>query len=209
MIGAIWKNSIKAGMSQEAKDARTAATKGMRLTIDGGSGLKDTTRQAVRDAQLGPRVERTVRSAVYPRSGTSLSPAGSVFSKAPQILRGFSEGSLIRPRGGGRYLAIPTDDAPRRGGGQITAAEAVQRFGDPDYIRAQSGVLLMVFEVSSGPQGRGYRRSRRGDRQQVVMFVLVRQTKLPVRLNPARIVETVGARLKTNIALSWPERTQS
>ena len=47
------------------------------------------------------------RSKTYPR-GQSLGAAGLVWSKVPAIVNAFTEGALIRPKGGGKFLAIPT-----------------------------------------------------------------------------------------------------
>ena len=40
--------------------------------------------------------------------------------------------------------------------------------------------------------------------QWVAMFILVRQARLPKRLDLAGALRTAGSRLNTNIAASWP-----
>jgi hypothetical protein len=61
------------------------------------------------------RLANTWRLAVYPTSAPTLRPAALVSSRAPAIIDAFDRGAVIRPRGGGRYLAVPLE-ANRRGG---------------------------------------------------------------------------------------------
>jgi hypothetical protein len=61
------------------------------------------------------RLANTWRLAVYPTSVPTLRPAALVSSRAPAIIDAFDRGAVIRPRGGGRYLAVPLE-ANRRGG---------------------------------------------------------------------------------------------
>lgn len=64
----------------------------------------------------GTRLANTWRLAVYPTSPRpTLRPAAEVLSRAPLIIDAFDRGALIRPRGGGRFLAVPLE-ANRRGG---------------------------------------------------------------------------------------------
>jgi hypothetical protein len=48
------------------------------------------------------------RSQVFPTSGESLRPAGLVFTKLPNVIDAFERGVTIRPKGGRKFLAIPT-----------------------------------------------------------------------------------------------------
>ena len=59
---------------------------------------------------------RTWRFKRYPASGFSLGTAGLVYSKAPLIIRAFSDGAMIKSDKG-MFLAIPTAAAPKRGVG--------------------------------------------------------------------------------------------
>jgi len=55
------------------------------------------------------RLAITWRLAVYPTSAPTLRPAALVSSRAPAIIDAFDRGTVIRPRGGGRYLAVPLE----------------------------------------------------------------------------------------------------
>ena len=48
-------------------------------------------------------------------TGVSLRPAGLVWSKTPIVIDAFERGALIRPKRGGRFLAIPTGFNAARG----------------------------------------------------------------------------------------------
>lgn len=60
------------------------------------AGLKGELRAQVTGARLGTRLSRTWRSQVWPSAEASLGTAGLVWTKAPAIIRGHAEGSLIR-----------------------------------------------------------------------------------------------------------------
>ena len=51
-----------------------------------------------------------------PYPNQRLDAASLVYTKAPQIIRAFDEGAVVRSRRG-RFLAIPTENAPRKGSG--------------------------------------------------------------------------------------------
>ncbi len=72
------------------------------------------------------------RSMIFPRSGQSLRPAGLVFTKVPNVIDAFERGALIRAKGGGKFLAIPTGFNAARGrrgsrgkGMRVTPAQMV------------------------------------------------------------------------------------
>lgn len=214
-----WTTDFRAEMRKAALAPRIAATKGMRLT---GEGLKRAIREQVTGAGLGQRVAKTVREVTYPKGATgSLRPASTVFFKAPHIIRAFEDGATIRPVGGAAYLAIPTKECPYgRGGGHIRPKEAIRRFREFRYQRAESGALLMLFKVAYSQDKLNWKRATRARNrnqrrrsgllvkpraaQWVAMFILVRQARLPKRLDLAGALRTAGSRLNANIAASWP-----
>ena len=75
-------------------------------------GLKTELRRQVASAGLGQRLANSWRDRHYPNQ--RLDAASLVYTKAPQIIRAFDEGALIRSKRG-RFLAIPTANAPRKG----------------------------------------------------------------------------------------------
>lgn len=161
--------SLRDLLAAEVRAGERAATQTIRGETEA---LKqDLRRQA--QAAFGARsrgIAFAWRSRVFPSSGVSLRPAGLVWTKVPAIIQGFDEGALIRPRGGGRYLAIPTGfNAPlgRRGRGmRVTPAQMVaSRVAFLRPFRWGRGFVwcLPVYEA------RGIRRGRRGQgRLQVI-----------------------------------------
>src|SRR5689334_4097568 len=86
------KNAILAGVTQGTMTAKT--------------GLREATRAAFRSSKL----PNTWQSNIYGKE--SFNPAGLVFSKAPEIMRGFSEGVTIKSPNG-FFLAVPTENCPK------------------------------------------------------------------------------------------------
>jgi Family of unknown function (DUF6441) len=101
--------SLQADMQAELRDTERAVTSGTR---DAGRGLQTELRRQVTSAGLGQRLANSWRDQHYPNQ--KLDAASSVYTMAPQIIRAFDEGAVIRSRRG-RLLAIPTGNAPRKG----------------------------------------------------------------------------------------------
>jgi len=77
-----------------------------------------------------------------------LDAASLVHTKAPQIIRAFDEGALIRSKIG-LWLAIPTPNAPRRGvgGKRIDPSNFPEhRFGPLRFVYRRSSPSLLVAE---------------------------------------------------------------
>jgi Family of unknown function (DUF6441) len=82
-----------------------------------------------------------------------LDAASLVYTKAPQIVRAFDEGAVIRSRRG-RFLAIPTENAPRKGTDRRRISPSTfpeHTFGPLRFVPRQSGPSLLVVD---GLQGR-------------------------------------------------------
>ena len=97
-------------------------------------------------AGLGQRLANSWRDRHYPNQ--KLDAASLVYTKAPQIIRAFDAGAVIRSRRG-RFLAIPTENAPRKGtdGRRISASTFPEhRFGPLRLIPRQSGPSLLVVD---------------------------------------------------------------
>jgi hypothetical protein len=103
-------------MQAEQRNIEHAVATGTR---DAGRGLKTELRRQVASAGLGQRLANSWRDKHYPNQ--RLDAASLVYTKAPQIIRALDEGAVIRSRRG-RFLAIPTENAPRKGtdGGRIS-----------------------------------------------------------------------------------------
>jgi Family of unknown function (DUF6441) len=196
--------SLEASMQAELRDLERAVATGTR---DAGRGLKTELRRQVASAGLGQRLANSWRDRHYPNR--KLDAASLVYTKAPQIIRAFDEGALIRSKRG-RFLAIPTENAPRKGtdGKRVSPSTFPEhRFGPLRFVPRSSGPSLLVVDglqasVSRKTGGlRGFRRATDRVRQSgaglttVVMFLLVPQVKLPKRLDVTRAAERWSAQL--------------
>jgi hypothetical protein len=191
-------------MQTELRDIGRAVAAGTR---DAGRGLRTELRRQVTSAGLGQRLANSWRDKHYPNQ--KLDAASLVYTKAPQIIRAFDEGALIRSRRG-RFLAIPTENAPRKGadGKRIKPSTFPEhRFGPLRFVPRSSGSSLLVvdglrasYSRQTG-QLRGFRRATDRARRSgqglttVVMFLLVPQVKLRKRLDVARAAERWSGQL--------------
>jgi hypothetical protein len=196
--------SLQADMQAELRGIERAVATGTR---DAGRGLKSELRHQVASAGLGQRLTSSWRDKHYPNQ--RLDAASLVYTKAPQIIRAFDEGAVIRSRRG-RFLAIPTENAPRKrtDGRRIKPSTFPEhRFGPLRFVPRPSGPSLLVvdglrasYSRQTG-QLRGFRRATERARRSgqglatVVMFVLVPQVKLRKRLDVARAAERWSAQL--------------
>ena len=197
-LAATIARSLQADMQAELRDVGRAVTSGTR---EAGRGLKAELRRQVGSAGLGQRLANSWRDRHYPNQ--KLDAASLVYTKASQVIRAFDEGALIRSRRG-RFLAIPTENAPRKGtdGKRISPSTFPEhRFGPLRFVPRQSGPSFLVadglrasFSRKSG-ELRGFRRATDRARRSgqglttVVMFLLVPQVKLRKRLDVARAAE--------------------
>jgi len=196
--------SLQADMQVELRNIERAVTTGTR---GAGRGLKIELRRQVASAGLGQRLAGAWQDKHYPNQ--RLDAASLVYAKAPQIIRAFDEGAVIRSRRG-RFLAIPTENAPRKGtdGKRISPRTFPEhRFGPLRFVPRSSGPSLLVvdglrasFSHTTG-ELRGFRRAtdrvlRSGQGlTTVVMFLLVPQAKLRKRLDVAGAAERWSAQL--------------
>jgi hypothetical protein len=197
-LAATLTHSLQAGLQAELRDLERAVAIGTRHA---GRGLRTELRRQVSSAGLGQRLANSWRDKHYPNR--KLDAATLVYTKAPQIVRAFDEGAVVRSRRG-RFLAIPTENAPRKGtdGKRISPSTFPEhRFGPLRFVPRQSGPSFLVadglrasFSRQTG-ELRGFRRATdraRRSRQgltTVVMFLLLLQVKLRKRLDVARAAE--------------------
>jgi Family of unknown function (DUF6441) len=196
--------SVQAGIQAELRAIERAVAAGTR---DAGRGLRTELRRQVSSAGLGQRLANSWRNKHYPNQ--QLDAASLVYAKAPQIIRAFDDGAVIRSKRG-RFLAIPTENAPRKGtyGRRISPSNFPEhRFGPLRFVPRQSGPSLLVvdglrasFSRQTG-ELRGFRRATDRARRSgqglttVVMFLLVPQVKLPKRLDVVPAAERAVAQL--------------
>ena len=196
--------SVEAGIQAELRDIERAVAAGTR---EAGRGLRTELRRQVTSAGLGQKLANAWRDRHYPNQ--KLDAASLVYTKAPQIIRAFDEGAIIRGRRG-RFLAIPTENAPRKGtdGRRISPSTFPEhRFGPLRFVPRPNGPSLLVvdglrasFSRKTG-ELRGFRQAPDRARQSgqglttVVMFLVVPQAKLSKRLDVARAAERWSTQL--------------
>jgi hypothetical protein len=196
-------------LAEEVRAAETAVTAGVRQA---GEDLKAELRQQVTGAGLGGRLANAWRDRHYPNQ--KVDAASLVWTKAPQIIRAFAEGVTIRSRRG-RWLAIPTENAPRKGtdGRRISPSTFPEhRLGRLRLVARPGKVPLLVVDglrASTGRRG-GFRRASQralGSGQglvTVVMFVLVPQVTLRKRLDVEGAARRWHAHLPRLVIEAWP-----
>jgi len=202
-LAATVTGSIMAGMEAEMRTISKAVTAGIK---DAGRGLKGDLRKQVVSAGLGARLSRTWRDRTYPNKGHNA--AAMVWSKAPQIIRTFDEGAVIKGKSG-FWLAIPTPAAPKRGvgGKRINPSNFPEhRYGPLRFVyRRGRPSLLVVDGVRINKSGRTGRRAKGGAFTKtgrmkqgiatVVMFIMVPQVRLKKRLDVKREAKRWEGRL--------------
>jgi hypothetical protein len=193
-------------MARNKRVAETGITRGVHRATEE---LKQNLRDEVVGAGLGRRLAKTWQDKTYPLGKkTSLNAAGWVYSKAPEIIRAHSEGTTIRAQSG-TYLAIPTDNVPRRGFDKRKRATPgnwnSQRYGELRYVPRSNGPPLLVVDgarfTKSGRVGKQLKSPRKksgGFKKGVAtipMFTLVPQVSLKKRLDPQALGRRASSRL--------------
>ena len=131
-----------------------------------------------------PRLANTVRAETYPRGRQSRGAAGLVFVRtgrdgqigsAVAALQNLSQGAVIHPAGGGRYLAIPTGYNLRQGQRQagrqgriiVTPEKMLADRKMTFTIKVAGGALMWCIRLttaqSKGRNGRVQTRVFRGN----------------------------------------------
>ncbi|HET6519496.1 MAG TPA: DUF6441 family protein, partial [Geminicoccaceae bacterium] len=203
-LAATITRSLQADLRAELREIERAVSGGTR---EAGRGLTAELRRQVASAGLGQRLGNGWRDRHYANRGTDA--ASLVYTRAPPIIRAFDEGALIRSRRG-RFLAIPTGNAPRKGtdGRRISPRTFPEhRFGPLRFVPRRSGPSLLVVDGLRASVSRktgelrGFRRATERARARgeglttVVVFLLVPQAKLAKRLDVARAAERWSAQL--------------
>jgi Family of unknown function (DUF6441) len=176
---------------------------------EAGTGLKFAWRGQIAGAGLGTRLANSIRSEVFPKAGASLNAAAMVWSKAPVIVGAHDAGPLIRSKNG-FWLAIPTPAAGKAlGGRRITPGAWERRTGlRLRFVHRRTGPSLLVADsVRLNSRGQAAVSRAKTTRGQVTapIFLLVRQVKLPKRLELARDAESAHELVPGLIVANWVE----
>lgn len=229
-VGRVDFEKETAGLESEIAGFVTGA---MRDTTDEG---KDAFRAQVRAAGLGDRLPNAIRGVTYPnRSGrNSLEPTGWIYAQpskkgrgAAAIIDSYARGEMIVPRSGKRWLAVPTDDCPRkRQGNAMTPDEVEQRFGrrlvfispddrgfkTPSQRQRGVGYLVMkglVIRKATGRWRRATEREQAGRTrnprpvQAVIMFTLVPHVRKPKSVDLSAPAALAEQRFDANLSARW------
>ena len=197
---------IVALMRAEAAAGQKAVSTTM---AQAGASLKSAWRTQITGAGLGQRLANTIRQQTYPKGRNSLDAAALVWSNAPVIIGAHDTGPLIRS-GNGFWLAIPLPAAGRAmGGKRVTPGMWEQKTGlKLRFVYRRRGPSLLVADaVRLNTRGQAAVSKSKTGRGQVTapIFLLVRQVKLPKRLDLARDAERAQAAIPGSIVRNWVE----
>ena len=187
-----------------------AGKKAVSVTMaQAGTGLKAAWRGQITGAGLGARLANTIRSQTYPKGRNSMNAAALVWSNAPVIIGAHDTGPLIRSTSGFR-LAIPLPAAGKAlGGKRITPGRWEQKTGLRlrFVYRSRGPSLLVADAVRLNTKGQAAVSKSKTGKGQVTapIFLLVRQVKLPKRLDLARDAERAQAAIPGSIVRNWVE----
>ena len=174
---------------------------------------------------LGLKMSRTIRKRVFPERDVSLNAAALVWTRSPTVIDAHERGALITARNG-LYLAIPTAAAGRGGrnfrsvlSGQfagLTPARWENATGQKLRFVPRPGRHSLLVMDDARVDRRGYAavnrsRARKSDGLRsgaatVPIFVLIRQVRLPKRLNLEEAARTNLNKLPGHIKRSWSTR---
>ena len=174
-----------------------------------GTSLKSAWRTQITGAGLGQRLANTIQSQSYPKGKNSLDAAALVWSNAPVIIGAHDTGPLIRS-GNGFWLAIPLPAAGKAmGGKRITPGMWEQKTGLRlrFVYRSRGPSLLVADAVRLNTRGQAAVSKSKTGKGQVTapIFLLVRQVKLPKRLDLARDAERAADGVPGLIVANWVE----
>jgi hypothetical protein len=208
-ITAAITGNLRESLEREIAAGKKATTE----VIDrAGKSLKEKFRAQVTGAGLGQRLANTIRSQTFPVSGQSLNAASLVWAKAPHILEAFDTGTVIKAAGG-RYLSVPTENAPKRGTGGTKISPKnwpAARLGELRLGKTDTGRLVLLVDnlrQRSGKRG-GFAKAsktaiKKGEAKTVVMFFLIPSARLQKLTDFARDAEQIGSQIPAQIIAAW------
>ena len=185
-----------------------AGQKAVSTTItQAGTSLKSAWRTQITGAGLGQRLVNSIRTQTYPKGRNSLDAATLVWSNAPVIIGAHDTGPLIRS-GNGFWLAIPLPAAGKAmGGKRITPGMWEQKTGLRlrFVYRSRGPSLLVADAVRLNTRGQAAVSKSKTGKGLVTapIFLLVRQVKLPKRLDLARDAERAEQLLDQRLVANW------
>lgn len=206
--------AIKGDLSRFLAEEHARLESAVTRAVSGAAQKLKLSLRAETAQRLGTRLGNAWRSKVYPEGQASAGAAGLVFTKAPKLIRAFSEGATIRSKNG-TFLAIPTEAAPKRGVGRkrispSTFPEAA--LGKLRFVYRRGAPSLLVVDNLRQSQSKNPERAGRFRKASasalrtgrglatVVMFILVPIVRLRKVLDIERHVLPVQSALAGDIA---------
>lgn len=188
-----------------AKSLEKGVTVGTRHASDG---LKLALRNQVTGAGLGPKVAKAWQNRHYPSGApTSLDAASVVWTKAPKIIAAYDRGVLLKAKGG-IYLAIPTANAPKMySRRRVSPSNWPERtFGKLRFVKTRRGTAFLVApnlmkRYKKTGEFKGYGKATKkhvkggGETEDIIMFILIQQRRIPKKLDVEREFKKWTARL--------------
>lgn len=184
------------------QERRLIGKQAAQATKEATNGLKASLRHDIVTAGLGARLSRTWRAQIYDRSGVGVT--GFIYSRAPEIIEAFDQGMVIHARQG-RYLAIPTENVPKRINRRKPTPQLYTKHRGPlRFVRNRQGSAFLVADDRRASFSRktgdfqGFRKaSQRTLRTgrgltSVVMFILVPMVRMPKKLDVQKIADRWG-----------------
>lgn len=174
-------------------------------TKEATNGLKKDLRQDVVGGGLGARLSRSWRSKFF-EDGSGIDVKGFVYSRAAEIIESFDQGVLIKSRGG-RFLAIPTQNAPKRINRRKPTPDLyTQHKGPLRYVKTKGSTAFLVADDRRASYSRktgefrGFRKASKTALRTgkglttVVMFILIPTAKIPKKLDVQKVADEWGTK---------------
>jgi hypothetical protein len=206
--------NIRDDFKREYNKAERVMTAAVKEATDG---AKMDMRGQVARAGYSRRLQNTWRGVVFPKPPKmSVNPAGVLYTKARKIFEGLEYGSTIRSQDG-YYLAIPTENAPKRiYRKRVTPTLWEDRYGEQlRFVYNRNGPALLVAENRRASysrktgQLRGFRKASKTALRtgkgltSVVMFILVPVVRLKKKLSLFDTAEKWQRRMPDLIDKQW------
>lgn len=173
---------LKKQLESEQKHVRESMASAVKETT---ASAKAGIRAATVAAGLGRRLGNTWRHKDYPQNA-----AGFVYTTAGYILEGFLESITIKGKDGGKYIAIPTEYAPKKKGQKPTPGNYP---GELQFVPAKGGRAAMLVDVrrvvqsEKGIKSFAARKLKSGNygagAMTVPIFILVKQVRTRKRID--------------------------
>lgn len=187
-LKAALEGNLEEYMEEHYRSGAEAVTNGIRQATDG---LKTTMRNQIKAAGLGNRLANTWRGDTYPKSKKSISAAGVVYTKAPQIMEGFEFASVIRSPNG-FWLAVPTTAIKKRAYGKRMT---------PALYERSKGVRLRFVYRSRGASFLVHEQRKKT----IIAFIFVPQVKMPKIINFETESKKWQEKVPSLIVQNWSE----